>query len=318
MTRGRAPVVYIGAVGRSGTTLLERTIATSPHAVALGEMVHLWDRAVRDGEPCGCGDPIRSCPFWSAVGDRAFGGWDAVDLDQLAADRNRVDRNRHIPFLIAPRLAPRSFRESRGRLLDVLGRLYDAIESVARESSDDRSDDRVVLVDSSKHPSYLFVLRGLADRRVDLLHVVRDPRGVAHSWAKQVERPESGDEMERLDTAHAVARWTSHNLLFQLAGLLGTRRQRLPYERFTNDPAQLGHAVDRVLGDDTPGIEASIALRDDAVDLGTDHTVSGNPMRFASGAVTIRADQGWRDAMPRRRQLVVGTLTTPLRQGYAR
>lgn len=314
MTRGRAPVVYIGAVGRSGTTLLERTIATSPHAIALGEMVHLWDRAVRDGEPCGCGDPIRTCAFWSAVGKRAFGGWDEIDLDQLSADRSRVDRNRYIPFLIAPRLAPRSFREARDRLLDVLGKLYDAIESVALESG----VDDIVIVDSSKHPSYLFVLRGLTERRVDLLHVVRDPRGVAHSWAKQVERPESGDEMERLDTAHAVARWTSHNLLFQLAGLLGTRRHRLPYERFTAEPARLGRAVDRLVGDDTPGIEASVALRDDVVELGTDHTVSGNPMRFASGAVSIRADQGWRQAMPRRRQLVVGTLTTPLRQAYAR
>lgn len=314
MTRGRAPVVYIGAVGRSGTTLLERTIATSPHAIALGEMVHLWDRAVRDGEPCGCGRPIRECVFWSRVGERAFGGWDGVDLDQLADDRSRVDRNRYIPWLIAPRLAPRSFREARARLLEVLGRLYDAIESVAAECG----VDDLVLVDSSKHPSYLFVLRGLDARRVDLLHVVRDPRGVAHSWAKQVERPESGDEMERLDTAHAVARWTSHNLLFQLAGFLGIRRRRLPYERFTTDPTELGRSVDRLLGDETPGIEASVAVRDTAVELGTDHTVSGNPMRFESGAVTIRSDQGWREAMPRRSQLVVGTLTTPLRQGYAR
>ena len=37
----------------------------------------------------------------------------------------------------------------------------------------------VVVVDASKHPSYYFLLRRLADHDVRLLHVVRDPRGVA-------------------------------------------------------------------------------------------------------------------------------------------
>ena len=313
MTRPGSPVVYIGAVGRSGTTLLERTLATSPHAIALGEVVHLWDRSVRDGEPCGCGEPIRSCPFWERVGAIAFGGWDAVDLDALAADRRRVDRNRYIPFLIAPRLAPASFREARERLIDVLEQLYDAVETVSLDSG-----GRPVLIDSSKHPSYLFVLRGLRRRRVRLLHVVRDPRGVAHSWAKRVDRPEDGAEMERLGTLRAIARWTSHNLLFQLAGLVGVRRSRLPYERFTNEPLELGVAVDELIDDGARSIAETLQVDGNSVILDTDHTVSGNPMRFSAGVVSIRADHGWRSGMPRLRQVVVATLTTPLRQGYAR
>ncbi len=313
MTGPGSPVVYIGAVGRSGTTLLERTLATSPHAIALGEVVHLWDRSVRDGEPCGCGEPIRSCPFWGRVGELAFGGWDTVDLDQLAADRRRVDRNRYIPFLLVPRLAPASFREAHRRLLDVLERLYAAIETVALDGG-----FRPVLVDSSKHPSYLFVLRGLRDRDVRLLHVVRDPRGVAPSWARRVDRPEDGAEMERLGTLRAIGRWTSHNLLFQLAGLAGIRRVRLPYERFTEEPLELGLAVDDLLGGARLGVAETLQVDGTSVILDTDHTVSGNPMRFSAGVVSIRADHGWRAAMPRRRQIVVATLTTPLRQGYAR
>ena len=307
-------IVFIGAVGRSGTTLLERTLATAPRTIALGEMVHLWDRSVRDGEPCGCGARFEACPFWSAVGQRAYGGWERVALDQLADDRRVVDRNRYIPFLIAPRLAPTRFREARTRLLDVLDRLYEAIDDVASEAQ-----PGVVLFDSSKHPSYLFLLRGLTSHRLHLLHVVRDPRGVANSWARQVTRPEAGNDMEQLGTTRAIVRWTSHNLLLQLAGRLGVPRRRLSYEHFTRDPLELGRTVDELLSDDHPPAPAALDLAIDGhtVTLGVDHTVSGNPMRFRTGAVEISSDESWRSTMPRRRQMMIGTLTSPLRQLYA-
>jgi hypothetical protein len=335
-------IVYIGAVGRSGTTLLERTLATSPHTIALGEMVHLWDRSVRDGESCGCGVPFADCPFWTDVGRRAFGGWEGVDIDRIGADRRIVDRNRFIPFLIVPRMAPAAFRQARDRLVDVLDRLYAAIDDVASARPITGSDTGIgagwdtgvvtgidtgsetasdmVIVDSSKHPSYLFLLRGLPSHRLHLLHVVRDPRGVANSWARTVVRPESGDEMEQLGTARAVLRWTSHNLLFQLAGLVGVPRRHLSYERFTNDPAELGRRVDALLMSARSHVTASHQLAVDGatVELGCDHTVSGNPMRFRTGPVVIRSDDSWRGNMPRRLQLVVGAFTTPLRQLYAR
>ena len=307
-------IVFIGAVGRSGTTLLERTLATSPHTVALGEMVHLWHRSARHDESCGCGLAFGDCPFWHEVGQRAFGGWEQVALDEIDSDRLRVDRNRYIPFLIAPQLAPPSFRAARRRYLEVLDRLYGAIHDVASQSR-----PGVVLIDSSKHPSYLFLIRGLTSHRLHLLHVTRDPRGVANSWAKQVARPEDGDHMEQLGTMRAIARWTSHNLSFQLAGWIGVPRRRLSYERFTSDPLELGRKVDDLLtSDQTTIVQQQLAIDDHTVTLDVDHTVSGNPMRFTVGPVAIRSDESWRNTMPQRQQLVVGTLTTPLRQVYAR
>ncbi len=303
-------VVFIGAVGRSGTTLLERTLATAGDTVALGEMVHIWNRSVRDDERCGCGAAFSECPFWVAVGARAFGGWDTIDLAALADDRRAVDRNRYIVWLLAPRIAPRAFREAHARLVTVLDALYTAIGDIA---VDGHPEVRVV-VDSSKHPSYLFLIRSLPAHDVRLLHVVRDPRGVSHSWARRVARPETGEPMEQLGTMRACARWTSHNLLFQLAGMVGVRRRRLAYEHFIEDPASLGRAVDRLV--ERPA--ATLAITGADIALGTDHTVSGNPVRFASGVTTVRADDSWRRDMSRRRKIVVSALTTPLRQLYAR
>jgi hypothetical protein len=118
--------------------------------------------------------------------------------------------------------------------------------------------------------------------------------------------------MEQLYTWHAVARWTSHNLIFSFLGRR-TRRERLRYERFAADPNELGTVLGRLtddLGATVPSFDGPV------VELGTNHTVSGNPMRFTTGPLTIRPDDRWRSTMPRGRRLIVSLLTAPLRLGY--
>jgi hypothetical protein len=296
-------ILYVGAVGRSGTTLLERAVATSPSFVSLGEVVHLWERGLRLNEQCGCGEPFRSCSFWTAVGQRAFGGWDELNLAQVQRWQHEADRNRYIPMLIVPRLGRGSFVLARTEFRSVLDRLYGAIDA---EVGADR-----VLIDASKHPSYLFMLRRLGDHDTRLLHVVRDPRGVAHSWAKVVKRPEStGDDMERLGPWRAAARWTSHNLLFRLATRLGIRTERMRYEQFAADPRVLAATV----SDLTKDLRLTMPNFDSrTIQLGVNHTVSGNPMRFKVGPLDIRDDDSWRAAMPRTSRLIVSLLTLPVR-----
>jgi hypothetical protein len=307
-------ILYIGAVPRSGTTILERTLATGRKSFALGEVVHLGERGVKSDEPCGCGEKFSECRFWSAVGDRAFGGWDTDEFESFQRDRRTVDRHRYIPLMLMPQLAPRSFRDALRRYVEVLDRMYTAITDTAADHGQ-RVD---VLIDSSKHPSYLFLLRALPSHRVHLLHVVRDPRGVANSFARLVYRPETGRPMAKLmatGTARVVGRWTAHNLLLQAAGWLGVPRRRLSYERFTDDPSLLARTVDELLGPDATG---AFAIDGSQVTLGTDHTVSGNPVRFTAGTVTIRPDDSWRREMSPARLALIAVLTTPLRQVYAR
>src|SRR5215813_3238781 len=47
---GEPRVILLGGLGRSGTTLVERIVGELPGVVALGEVVHLWRRDVRDNE----------------------------------------------------------------------------------------------------------------------------------------------------------------------------------------------------------------------------------------------------------------------------
>ena len=83
-------VLFLGGLGRSGTTLLERVLGELPGVCPVGEVVHLWQRDLRDGDRCGCGIPFADCEFWTRVGKLAFGGWDAVDVDRVLHLRHTV------------------------------------------------------------------------------------------------------------------------------------------------------------------------------------------------------------------------------------
>src|SRR5680860_160514 len=97
----RQKVLFIGGLGRSGTTLIEKLLNELPDTFAVGETVHMWERGVRDHERCGCGESFEDCPNWSAIGDQAFGGWDKVNLDRIIDLRWSTDRSRRLPRIMS-------------------------------------------------------------------------------------------------------------------------------------------------------------------------------------------------------------------------
>lgn len=302
-------VVFLGGLGRSGSTLLERMLGELPGVACLGEVVHLWERALRDDERCGCGTAFSACPFWQEVGQRAFGGWDALDAEQVLALKHRVDRTRHVPRLGLPRLRP-SVRRDLAAYLDLYERVYAAAAEVAGAQ---------VVVDSSKHASLAYCLRW--SRRLDLrvLHVVRDSPAVAYSWTKEVHRPEAtgtaDDLMPRYGVLKVVARWTTDNVMFDLLSALRTRVHVVRYEDLVQDPqAALGAAAAHAGLRLAPGDLSFLA--DATVQLRPTHTVAGNPMRFQSGTLVLRRDDSWREQLPPRARRAVSVLTAPVRARF--
>ncbi|MEU9831404.1 sulfotransferase [Streptosporangium sp. NPDC048047] len=330
-----ARVVFLGGLGRSGTTLLERLLGEVPGVTPLGEVVHLWARGVLADEPCGCRRPFSACPFWREVGERAFGGWPDDLARRMLRLGRRVDRTRRVPEL-ARRLAgstgsagPATFARSVtppvfpgfmpfGESAELTAspelaeyaaahrRLYDAAAEVS---------GRPVVVDSSKHASTAFCLAA-AGLDVHVVHVVRDPRAVAHSWRRRVPRPEDGRPMTRWSPARTSLHWLAQNLSLELLARGGVRVTRVRYEDLLDAPAA---TLGRVAA------EAGLAPRLDFLstgraDLSPAHTVSGNPVRFTVGRIRLDPDDGWRTAAPPRHRRLVATLTWPLmiKYGYDR
>ncbi len=305
---GPVRVLALGGQARSGSTLVDRALGQATAFVSAGEVRYLWDRGLRDDERCGCGEPLRTaCPFWRDVGEAAFGGWDRLDLDEVLDLRGHVDRLARLPLLWTPGLSP-SFARKVRRYAEYLGRVYPAIRSVAGDP---------VVIDSTMSPLHVLLLRQVVGLDLRVAHLVRDGRGVAYSSAKQIVRPEITERTVFMPTYRppdAAIRWETTNAMFEaLARSVPTLRIR--YEDFVRDPRagleSLASHAGAPLGPEDDGLG-----RGDRLALGVDHTVAGNPMRFTTGEITIRADEAWRDDMPARDRRLVTGLTWPFLRRY--
>lgn len=291
-------VLLISGLGRSGSTLIDRTLGQPPSCLSLGEVVRLWERGLRENALCACGLAFRSCAFWGPVGEAAFGGWDRLDPERILTLQRRVDRTRFIPQMVTG--VGRRYQRARREYAEVLAKLYRGFV--------DTTGARVV-IDSSKDLSTTYLLRSVPAIDLRVVHLVRDPRAVAYSWTKQVSKPGADAQMDRYAPAVVGVRYLFTNLMLHLLSLLRTPRRFLRYEDFVARPAA---ATADILGfaGATP---ADLGFVDGTtLHLNPHHSVGGNPMRFSQGAVEVRLDDRWRSALPRRDRLIVTALTWPL------
>lgn len=301
------PVLYIGGIGRSGTTIFELSLGADDRIVALGEVIHLWQRSLIEDESCGCGQPFSLCAFWQQVGHVAFDGWDKVNAERVINLQKRIDRTVRTPQLSLG-LGRRQWRSDVQEYASYYSRLYRAAAEVS---------GREVVVDSSKQASLPYVLKYAEGVDLRVLHCVRDSRAVAFSWTKTVRRPEARTEASTWMTRHSpgvlALKWVQHNIVIDALRLRRVPTARQRYEDWVTDP--LG-AVRRALT--LAGLAPVLDDRIDAggVDLPITHTCSGNPMRFTRGRVDIQPDEKWRTSLPRRSRVLVTALTAPMLAAY--
>jgi Sulfotransferase family len=309
---GSSPVrvLYIGGCGRSGSTLLDRMLGELPGFISTGEVRFIWQRGLLENRLCGCGEPFRECSFWRSVGQEAFGGWDTLDAHDLAALDRAIDRHRYIPLLVAPRLS-RSFETRLARYVEILDRLYRAINRVSGGAC---------VVDSTKDPPFAFLLRRVPALDLRVVHLVRDSRGVAFSWTKQMRKRDDVGPARFMHTYHPAEmglRWDAYNACFDLLGRMGVPRMTMRYEEFVTSPRRELERVASLLGDEI-GKESFDFLNGRSVELGVHHTISGNPMRFQRGAIELAVDEEWKTRLNPAHRRLVSILTFPLllRYGY--
>jgi Sulfotransferase family len=303
-------VLYIGGLGRSGSTLLDRMLGRVRGCRSVGELAFLWRRGLVENNRCGCGQRFRDCPFWTRVGREAFGGWERLDPGEVLDLQANVDRTRFVPLMCAPSLWP-PYRRRLDRYLGLLADLYRAIQRVSGEP---------VVVDATKHASHTYLLRRLPGLDLRVVHLVRDSRGVAFAWTKVVRRAEVVDGQALMTTEHPLrlaGRWVSHNLLFHLLRAAGVPTLLVRYETLVRHPRRELARIIRHLGQAPEDADLGF-VGDDYVELAPSHALAGNPMRFQQGRVPLRLDEAWRRDMRRRHRLLTLTTTWPLllRYGY--
>jgi hypothetical protein len=190
----------------------------------------------------------------------------------------------------------------------VLERLYRAIQRVSGAG---------VIVDSSKRSSYAVLLSQLPFADLRVVHLVRDSRAVAYSWARTKESPAAvgGRLMPQMSPAKASRAWSIQNYSYDfLSGF--ARLSRLRYEDFVNDPTfYLAETLIR-LGLDDEADSLHDVVRGQEISLSAHHTISGNPGRFRTGSIKLQPDEEWRVKMRGADRNVVTALTAPLLLKY--
>jgi glycosyltransferase involved in cell wall biosynthesis len=308
MNQAKVKVLYIGGYSRSGSTLLLRFLGHLPNFVGVGEVWDIWRRSFMENQLCGCGQPFNQCEFWGAVVQDAFGGFDQVDAQAMQALRQSVQSNHQIPLLAIPALRPASYRAHLKAYTDVLGRLYQGIQHVSGGK---------IIVDSSKVPPYAFLLNQVDAVDLHVVQLVRDSRATAYSWQRKKIRPEihwKTTYMAQYSPVRSALEWNVMNGLLQSLKYSNANYLKVHYEELVQDPRAVLERILSGLGQQLP--PGDILTGDHVVELGVDHTLSGNPNRFEQGGVKIKPDIEWQTKMPARQKAVVTGLTLPLLWSY--
>lgn len=301
-------MLYIAGVGRSGSTLLERMLGSLPGSVNAGEVNAIFSRVASQDQRCGCGAVFSECSFWTAVGERAFGGWPAV-TPRMAHLQPRLVRQRHVPRLATGLAGPAYLREL-GEYLDNHRRLYDAIADVARAE---------VVVDASKSTAQLFALRRIEGLDLRVLHLVRDPRGVASSWTKSgIRKPQStdGDTMGTYPPHRLAMLWAALELECTVLGRAAPHAGRVRYEDLVARPRPTLERALTDIGLRHPGDEGLDHVGERSVILASSHGVAGSRTRFETGRIDLRLDDAWRTTLSPGARRIVTAVTLPQLLGY--
>ena len=299
-------VLYVTGFGRSGSTILDNLLGQVSGLFSAGELCYVWDQGLLGGGLCGCGAPILECEVWGKV----FGGepMREVDAREMARLEKAGTRTRHLPLMLVPRGRATVASRLKGYPKN-LGTFYREIRRITGAR---------VIVDSSKSPVYGYVLGGIPGVELYVVHLVRDPRAAAYSWLRKKLQPDRGEfgYMDQHTPFKSSLMWTAWNAA---AGLLWRRSRGryllLRYEDFVAAPRESLSRILNMVGEEDAGLPL---VDGEGFELGVNHTVAGNPNRFKTGTVKLRADDEWKERMRFRDRALVTLLTLPglVRLGY--
>jgi Sulfotransferase family len=301
-------VLYIMGAPRCGSTVLDNILNEVDSFFSAGELRFLWQRLHQE-RFCGCGKPFHDCEVWSQVLDGL--AREGVDLtaSELMSRQKAISGTWRTWRLLHQIRTENVSQEIRGHA-EVTSVLYRQIQAVTGAR---------VIVDSSKRPWDAALLGSMTEVSPFFIHFIRDPRAMAYSQTKLKANPDRGQPAVMAPTpiSSSAMQWIRRNLSADAVRRAhpNNRSMVIDYHEFCSKPRDVVTAITAFVGEADPKLPF---LDDHTVNLGGNHTVSGNPDRYRRGPVPVREDNRWKDQMPARDKTIVTLLTAPLMHHYSK
>jgi len=304
----KIPVVYILSTGRSGTTLLDMLLGAHSRMWTLGEAINLvWDLQEDHRAPCGCGEPVASCPFWEDLVDQ-------IPIDpsgyHIGYFHDQDQTGKVLQWPLLPDILSGEIREEWRPAVREHGqknaRYFRAVKQAVRERSESEID---WLVDNSKNLYRLFWLQQSNHFNIRVVHLMKDPPAFVYSMMKK-NLPYTGRKIMRF-----TARWVIQNALMRhVCKTCFSRSEVYPvsYETLAAQPGPSMKALGQWLG-----LEYSPTRVHNFRDY-ENHALSGNFMRWRDSEDEIRLDESWKRNLPSHYAAFVRLVTKPFERicGY--
>ncbi|WP_222982685.1 sulfotransferase [Flagellimonas meishanensis] len=270
--------IYLLGAGRSGTTLLATVMNSHKDILTLGEMNQFYEY-VAENKPVSSGALILDCEYWGEVVQR-------LDMDvELAAKLNQISKEQEHHSKTIKWLLTKSS-----------SKIYFEYQNSVFQSIRVSSPGKWFL-DSSKYISRYLLLGQNRQIRTKGIYVVRDVRGVIHSFSKKVQTSRS--------PLSAILYYTAINFLGQMVCWVDRKVIKIKYEDFMDNPEMtLAKIYNHIFDNGTSHVSLPASYEMPII-------IGGNRMK-ANKSVAISKDIQWKKKMTRTQQICYYLFAFPL------
>jgi hypothetical protein len=299
-------LLYIAGAGFSGSTLLEQALSQVAGCVSVGEPYRPLFEPYWPEMTCGCGELFRDCAFWNAVLADAYGDEQAVVRERLRIlGEGMVGHS--VRSAYANSSPSHSLRAAFREIGSLIEPMYRAV--AARTGAE-------VIIDASKSGLWGLGIVAAPGIELDVVHLVREPRGFALSNSRPHDFWPPGTQTIPRGPIRSYANWGVTNLEAEYLTRRAHRGATVLYETFARDPEGTLASIVDMLGLDASGpspIHNGVLTVNRVA-----HTIGGNPRRPRRGQTKIEPDERWRTSGSRTLRTLGPVLTGPLWWHYRR
>ncbi len=273
-------VLYLLGSGRSGTTLLATILNSTPNILTAGEL-HQFYTYLHIKSTCSCGKIVYDCNFWETVIKTL--NLSDNELLEFEKKQNKEERHKYILSIILGKKASLDYTSSQDKLFNAINKF----------------NNKEWILDSSKYIGRFLLLKQLKTINLKGIYVVRDVRGVIHSFNKQVQTPKS--------PINSIIYYYLTNFFGQIVCWTNKDVIKVRYEDFIEDPLAV---VEKIYSKHINSNNKNKKPQLNNI-FEMPHIIGGNRLKN-SKRIKISKDLDWKKNISRPKQILYYMLCLPL------